>query len=224
MIEIARLQEPAQAQARDKTRIGGPRRAAATNPRGAHHPRCGAFARLKGRPDRQQSTAVFASPATARPRRKNRAPERNRSSDDSAHLALLNSLLSCASIPLRAAGNSWRGDQCSNRTVHRHRLRRGRRLSVLRAVMDLSRAQLSGWRRLAREGLLSPVSADGSDPFRLVPVVASGAVGLSARSRFAGPASAQGGDRDRDGGIACHGAGIDEAHLVRVLRGVRSAS
>ena len=57
MIEIARLQEPAQAQARDKTRIGGPRRAAATNPRGAHHPRCGAFARLKGRPDRQQSTA-----------------------------------------------------------------------------------------------------------------------------------------------------------------------
>ena len=37
----------------------------------------------------------------------------------------------------------------------------------------LSRTQLSGWRRMARGGLLGPVAGGGGDPFCLVPVTVS---------------------------------------------------
>jgi len=37
----------------------------------------------------------------------------------------------------------------------------------------LSRTQLSGWRRMARDGLLGPVAGADDDPFGLVPVTVS---------------------------------------------------
>ena len=86
----------------------------------------------------------------------------------------------------------------------------------------LARTQLSDWRRLARQGLLGPVAGAGSDPFGLVPVTVSAPSG-AAEHRAASSAT---------DGIAIEladirvvvGPGFDEAHLVRVLRGVRSAS
>ena len=86
----------------------------------------------------------------------------------------------------------------------------------------LSRTQLSDWRRLARQGLLAPVAGAGSDPFGLVPVTVTPPSG----------ATEDGGAASATGGIAIEladirvvvGPGFDEAHLVRALRGVRSAS
>ena len=85
-----------------------------------------------------------------------------------------------------------------------------------------SRTQLSDWRRLARQGLLAPVAGAGSDPFGLVPVTVTAPAG----------AAEDGGVSSTTDGIAIEladirvvvGPGFDEAHLVRVLRGVRSAS
>ena len=85
-----------------------------------------------------------------------------------------------------------------------------------------SRTQLSDWRRLARQGLLGPVAGAGSDPFCLVSVTVSARSGVAEDDGTALAAD----------GIAIEladirvvvGLGFDEAHLVRVLRGVRSAS
>ena len=84
----------------------------------------------------------------------------------------------------------------------------------------LARTQLSDWRRLARQGLLDAAAGVGSDPFGLVPVTVTAPSGTA---EDGGPAT---------DGIAIEladirvvvGPGFDEAHLVRVLRGVRSAS
>ena len=86
----------------------------------------------------------------------------------------------------------------------------------------LARTQLSNWRRLARQGLLGAVAGAGSDPFGLVPVTVSAPSGAAEDG-----VASSGTDR-----IAIEladirvvvGPGFDEAHLVRVLRGVRSAS
>ena len=86
----------------------------------------------------------------------------------------------------------------------------------------LARTQLSDWRRLARQGLLGPVAGAGADPFGLVPVTVSAPLGTAEDAGASSPAD----------GIAIEfadirvvvGPGFDEAHLVRVLRGVRSAS
>jgi len=89
----------------------------------------------------------------------------------------------------------------------------------------LSRTQLSGWRRLAREGLLSAVPADGSDPFGLVPVVVSGASGFPRGPGLpALPAPGEVIAIEMADLRVMVPAGFDETHLARVLRGVRSAS
>ena len=86
----------------------------------------------------------------------------------------------------------------------------------------LSRTQLSDWRRLARQGLLGPVAGAGSDPFGLVPVTVSARSGVAEDD---GAASAADGIAIELADIrVVVGPGFDEAHLVRVLRGVRSAS
>ena len=85
----------------------------------------------------------------------------------------------------------------------------------------ISRTQLSGWRRMARDGILDPIAGGGGDPFGLVPVTVS-------------PAS--GGERGSDAaaladGIAIEIAdirvvvplGFDAAHLSGVLVCVRGA-
>ncbi|WP_419906608.1 IS66-like element accessory protein TnpA [Hoeflea sp.] len=81
----------------------------------------------------------------------------------------------------------------------------------------LSRTQLSGWRRLARDGLLGPVA--GEDPFGLVPVTVS----VAAERNGAASVPAD--------GIAVEIADIrvvvppdfDAGHLSRILVCVRAA-
>lgn len=86
----------------------------------------------------------------------------------------------------------------------------------------LSRTQLSGWRRLAREGLIGPVAGADHDPFGLVPVTVS-APSDAARGAGMVPSLAE--------VIAIEIAdirvmvppGFDEAHLARILGCVRGA-
>ena len=86
----------------------------------------------------------------------------------------------------------------------------------------LARTQLSDWRRQARQGLLGPVAGAGSDPFGLVPVTVTAPSGAA---EDGGPASVTDGIAIELADIrVVVGPGFDEAHLVRVLRGVRSAS
>ncbi|MXY39467.1 MAG: transposase [Rhodospirillaceae bacterium] len=83
----------------------------------------------------------------------------------------------------------------------------------------LSRTQLSGWRRMARDGLLGPVAGAGDDPFGLVPVTVS--VGAERNGAASVPAD----------GIAIEIADIrvvvppdfDAGHLSRILVCVRAA-
>lgn len=83
----------------------------------------------------------------------------------------------------------------------------------------LSRTQLSGWRRMARDGLLGPVAGAGDDPFGLVPVTVS--AGAERNGAASVPAD----------GIAIEIADIrvvvppdfDAAHLSRILVCVRAA-
>lgn len=83
----------------------------------------------------------------------------------------------------------------------------------------LSRTQLSGWRRMARDGLLGPVGGAGDDPLGLVPVT------VSAASERNGEASVPA------VGIAIEIADIrvvvppdfDAGHLSRILVCVRDA-
>ena len=83
----------------------------------------------------------------------------------------------------------------------------------------LSRTQLSGWRRMARDGLLGPVAGAGDDPFGLVPVTVSTAADRKGEASV--PAD----------GIAIEIADIrvvvppdfDAAHLSRILVCVRAA-
>ena len=85
----------------------------------------------------------------------------------------------------------------------------------------LSRTQLSGWRRLARDGLLGPVAGAGDDPFGLVPVTVSPAPEVEHGGEAAPPAD----------GIAIEAAnirvvvrpGFDATHQSRVLVCVRDA-
>ena len=84
---------------------------------------------------------------------------------------------------------------------------------------DLSRTQLSGWRRMARDGLLGPVAGAGDDPFGFVPVTVSAAAERNGEASV--PAD----------GIAIEIADIrvvvppafDAAHLSRILVCVRAA-
>ena len=58
-------------------------------------------------------------------------------------------------IPVRLAGNSWRGDQCSNRTVRRHRLHR--LLEDVFSAASLQRLRLSTDQQiLERQGPAAP--------------------------------------------------------------------
>ena len=83
----------------------------------------------------------------------------------------------------------------------------------------LSRTQLSGWRRMARDGLLGPVAGAGDDPFGLVPVTVSAAADRNGETSV--PAD----------GIAIEIADLrvvvppdfDAAHLSRILVCVRAA-
>ena len=87
---------------------------------------------------------------------------------------------------------------------------------------DLSRTQLSAWRRMARDGLLGPIAGAGDDPFGLVPVTVSPAAS----------AAEPGGETVAPvDGIALEIAdirvvvppGFDAAHLSRILVCVRGA-
>ena len=83
----------------------------------------------------------------------------------------------------------------------------------------LSRTQLSGWRRMARDGLLGPVAGAGDDPFGLVPVTVSAAA--DRRGAASVPAD----------GIVIEIADLrvvvpsefDAAHLSRIVVCVRAA-
>ena len=83
----------------------------------------------------------------------------------------------------------------------------------------LSRTQLNGWRRMARDGLLGPVAGAGDDPFDLVPITVS----VAAERNGAASVPAD--------GIAIEIADIrvvvppdfDAGHLSRILVCVRAA-
>ena len=66
----------------------------------------------------------------------------------------------------------------------------------------ISRTQLSGWRRMARDGILDPVAGGGGDPFGLVPVTES-------------PAS--GGERSSDAAALADGIAIEIADIRVVV-------
>ena len=63
----------------------------------------------------------------------------------------------------------------------------GAKVGVAARRHDLSRTQLSGWRRMAWDGLLGPVAGAGDDPFGLVPVTVSAVSSTEAQMRARSP-------------------------------------
>ena len=126
-------------------------------------------------------------------------------------------------LPHRKGGRVW-PDEVKARIVA-ETFEEGATVVGVARRYGLSRTQLSGWRRLVRDGLLSPVSSDGSNPFGLVPVVVSDVsgfprgAGLSALTPPGEVIAIEMADLR-----VLVPAGFDETHLVRVLHGVRSAS
>ena len=86
----------------------------------------------------------------------------------------------------------------------------------------LSRTQLSGWRRMARDGLLGPVAGAGDDPFGLVPVTVSPATSPAEQGREA-VAPVDGIALEIDDIRVVVPPGFDAMHLSRILVCVRGA-
>lgn len=98
----------------------------------------------------------------------------------------------------------------------------GATIAVVARRHGLLRTQLSDWRRLARQGLPGPVAGAGSDPFGLVPVTVSAP--SDAGQARAVPSATEGIAIEPADLRVVVGPDFDEAHPVRVLRRVRSAS
>jgi len=81
--------------------------------------------------------------------------------------------------------------------------------------------QLVEWRRRAREGLLGPPGDGGPNLLGLVPVAVSAPSGAPHGDELP-PPSVEAVTIEFEGFRIAVAPGFDEAHLVRVLRGVRA--
>jgi transposase len=80
--------------------------------------------------------------------------------------------------------------------------------------------QLFTWRRLARTGRLARPMAEA---VRFVPVLADPGAGTSTGQRFAPPVRSGMIEIELGGAIVRVGAGVDDGHLARVLRALKTA-